>query len=65
MLSLSLFVGKTPEEELERNSATVVAKLKAKLNESASSLKAMLEAMRSLMANCAKLVLKLVRLKKM
>jgi len=45
MLSRSLVVSRTLGDELERNFSTIVAKLKAELNESSSSLKVTLEAM--------------------
>jgi len=45
MLSWSLMVTRTLGDELKRNSAFVMAKLKAKLDESSNSLKSTLEAM--------------------
>jgi len=48
MMSITLVVGRTLGNELERNSAVVLAKLKAELNESSNSLKVTLEAMGSL-----------------
>ena len=46
--SHALIIGRMLWEELEKNSATVVAKMKADLNESSNSLKTTLDAMGAL-----------------
>jgi len=56
--SLSLLVSRALQEELERTTTVVVAKLKTELAESASSLKITLETMGPLKKKCAKSALK-------
>jgi len=62
--SRALVGGRTLGEELERNLAIMVAKLKAELNESSSSLKARLEAMGSLDEKMRQVITKADKAKK-